>query len=260
MIIDVSHHQSPDEIDWKKASKELALVIIRVQYGSRTLDREYKDHVENCKKYGIPFAHYAYGLFVSVNDAKVEAKDFLNRIDKDAEFLVLDTEDDTIKACGTKDVAEASQAFIDVCKAAGYKTGFYVSHHLYKQYGLDKVKADFLWLPRYGKNDGTANAKPDYPCDLWQYTDKGKVSWYDGYMDLNKLNSDKTLDWFINKDVDGGVQGMDISEATKKAIANLASYGIMAEDYKVTNSNELTLISMMNGLVKAIESGQLKVK
>jgi GH25 family lysozyme M1 (1,4-beta-N-acetylmuramidase) len=197
LIVDISHHQPSSKINWSQAAKEVALMVIRVQYGSKTLDREYKNHVANCKKHGIPFAHYAYGHFVSVADAKKEAKDFLSRIDKDAKFLVLDTEGDTIESCGTKDVAEASQAFIDVCKSAGYKTGFYVSHHLYKLHGLNKVKADFLWIPRYGNNDGTPNSKPDFPCELWQYTEKGRVSWYGGFLDLNKLNGDKVLDWFL---------------------------------------------------------------
>jgi len=200
MIIDLSHHQPSININWKEAAKELALVIIRVQYGSKTIDREYKNHVANCKKYGIPFGHYAYGHFVSVEDAKKEAKDFLSRIDKEAKFLVLDTENDTIESCGTAKVAEASQAFIDVCKEAGYRTGFYVSHHLYNKYGLNKVEADFLWIPRYGSNDGSPSMKPDYPCCLWQYTEKGRVSWFNSYLDKNMLNGDKTLEWFLGKD------------------------------------------------------------
>ncbi|MEZ2715439.1 LysM peptidoglycan-binding domain-containing protein [Niallia circulans] len=199
-IIDISHHQPSAQIDWAKAAKEVDLVIIRVQYGSALIDREYKNHVANAKKYGIPFGHYAYGRFVSVEDAKVEARDFLNRIDKSAKFLVLDTEDDTVISCGTEKLAEASQAFIDVCKASGYKTGFYVSHHLYKQYGLDKVKADFLWIPRYGGNDGTPNKKPDYNCDIWQYTDNGKAGWYGGRLDFNQLLGDKKLEWYISQE------------------------------------------------------------
>lgn len=221
LIVDVSHHQPSNKIDWKKAAAEVAFFIIRVQYGSSTIDRQYKEHVANCKKYGIPFGHYAYGLFVSIDDAKVEARDFLNRIDKDAKFLVLDTENDTIDSCGSKDVAAASQAFIDVCKAAGYKTGFYVSHHLYKSHGLNNVKSDFLWIPRYGTNDGTANKKPDFPCELWQYTERGKVSWYPNFIDLNKLNGSKTIDWFIGSTKTVAAPKQQVkSEVVKKPSGN----------------------------------------
>lgn len=199
IIMDISHHQPSNKIDWAKAAKEVDLVIIRVQYGSNLIDREYKKHVANCKKYGIPFGHYAYGMFVSVNDAIVEAKDFINRADNDALFLALDVEGDTVKSCGTKDLAKASQAFIDVLKDVGYKTGFYVSHELYKKYDLDKVKADFLWLPRYGKDNGKPDKKPDYPCCLWQYSQYCKVDWYKGGLDFNLLNGDKSLEWFTGK-------------------------------------------------------------
>ncbi|GIN87856.1 hypothetical protein J6TS2_42420 [Heyndrickxia sporothermodurans] len=65
-------------------------------YGSNLIDREYENHVANCKKYGIPFGHYAYGVFVSVADAIVEAKDFMKRADKEALFLALDVEKDTV--------------------------------------------------------------------------------------------------------------------------------------------------------------------
>ncbi|MGG3889940.1 N-acetylmuramoyl-L-alanine amidase family protein [Metabacillus fastidiosus] len=58
----------------------------------------------------------------------------------------------------------------------------------------------------------------------------------------------------------GAVQEMKISEATQKAIEKLESYGIIQKEYKVTKEYEITLISMLNGLVKAIESGKLKAK
>ena len=53
----------------------------------------------------------------------------MNRADKDAKFLVLDVEDDTLASCGPTNLAKASQAFIDTCRAAGWKVGLYVSHH-----------------------------------------------------------------------------------------------------------------------------------
>jgi len=229
LIMDISHHQISSAINWKKAAEEVALCIIRVQYGSKLIDREYKNHVANCKKYGIPFGHYAYGHFVSISDAEVEARDFLNRMDKDALFLALDTEKDTVSSCGTKDVAEASQAFIDVCKAAGHKVGFYVSHHLYKKHGLDKVKADFLWLPRYGKDNGQPDLKPDYPCDLWQYSQHCKVSWYPGGLDLNLLHGKKDLEWFIGEQSVKEV----VKETPKTEVKSTSS---KAKTYKVVKS------------------------
>ncbi|WP_439098368.1 GH25 family lysozyme [Bacillus thuringiensis] len=184
------------------AAPQIELAICRVQYGSNLVDHLYNDHIANLERYGIPHAAYAYGCFVSVADAIVEAKDFLARVSSNAKFLVLDVEDDTVKSMKSKgnlnDLAKASQAFIDTCKAAGWKVGFYVAHHMYGEYNLQSVQADFIWLPRYGTNDGNPQKKPAYPCDIWQYTDNGYIDGI-GKVDINLLQGDKTLDWFTGK-------------------------------------------------------------
>ncbi|MBD5799986.1 N-acetylmuramoyl-L-alanine amidase [Bacillus pseudomycoides] len=201
-IVDISKFN--DKINWDVAAPQLGLAICRVQYGSNKVDELYNQHVKNLEARGIPHAAYAYGCYVSVNDAIVEAKDFLNRVNKNAKFLVLDVEDDTVSSMESKgnlgDLAKASQAFIDTCKAAGWKVGLYVSHHMYNQYNLQNVKANFIWLPRYGTNDGQPQVKPAYPCDIWQYTDNGYINGI-GRVDINLLRGDKTLDWYIGDDV-----------------------------------------------------------
>ncbi|MGG1147666.1 GH25 family lysozyme [Bacillus wiedmannii] len=199
-IVDISKWN--DKINWSVAGPQLDLAICRVQYGSKKVDELYNQHVSNLEARGIPHAAYAYGCFVSIADAIVEAKDFMNRVNPRAKFLVLDVEDDTVasmKSTGNlNDLAKASQAFIDTCKAAGWKVGFYASHHMYNQYGLRNVRADFVWLPRYGSNDGKPQVKPDYPCELWQFTDNGYINGI-GRVDINLVNGDKSLSWFTGK-------------------------------------------------------------
>lgn len=273
-IVDLSHHQPSSKINWALASKDIDLAIIRVQYGSKTIDEEYKNHIANCKKYGIPFGHYAYGMFVSVNDAITEANDFLKRADKDAKFLALDVEKNTVKACGTKNLAKASQAFIDTCKKAGVKVGLYVSHELYKQYGMDTVKADFLWLPRYGSDNGTPQTKPKYPCDLWQYSQKCKVAWYDGLVDLNLLNGSKPLEWFtgkaqtasINNLKNGGVRmykpsNNEMTEATLRVLGRLSKKdpnGISKDWYTKAQKGEIPLDDVVGLLYVALDRGLIQ--
>ncbi|MBC2163406.1 GH25 family lysozyme [Listeria booriae] len=201
-ILDVSHHQNPNSFDWDKLKKEIDGMIIRVQYGSNLDDTKDEIFIAKAKQHGIPFGLYAYGMFVSVSDAKVEAQNFLKRGDSAARFWVLDVESDTIESCGTANLAAASQAFIDTLKASGKKTGFYYEHRYIGKYGIDNVKADFRWLPRYGSNDGTKQAKykPDIPCDLWQYTSEGTAGGVKP-LDLSDLNGSKTIDWFFGSNV-----------------------------------------------------------
>lgn len=193
-IVDISKYN--DSINWDVAAPQLDLAICRVQYGSKKSDYLYKQHVENLEAHGIPHAAYAYGCFTSVNDAIVEADDFMSRVSPNAKFLVLDVEDDTLDSCGGTNLARASQAFIDRCKSKGWKVGFYVSHHMIDNgdpYGLLNVKADFTWIPRYG------GPKPKFPCELWQYADNTTGGYVEGIgnCDVNCLNGDKSLEWFI---------------------------------------------------------------
>ncbi|MEN2666050.1 GH25 family lysozyme [Listeria aquatica] len=197
-ILDVSHHQTPEMFNWTALKKEVDGLIIRVQFGSNLVDKQYKRFISKAKEYNIPFGLYAFGMFVSVNDARIEARDFLSRGDKEAKFWVLDVEKETISACGTKNLAAASQAFIDTLKASGKKTGFYYEHQYIGKYGLDNVKADFRWIPRYGSNNGAKQThyKPKISCHLWQYTSVG-LAGNGKPVDLSDLNGDKPISYFF---------------------------------------------------------------
>jgi hypothetical protein len=39
LIVDISHHQPNNKINWEHAAKEVALFVIRTQYGTSTIDR-----------------------------------------------------------------------------------------------------------------------------------------------------------------------------------------------------------------------------
>ncbi|EJQ43666.1 hypothetical protein IEQ_04994 [Bacillus cereus BAG6X1-2] len=72
-----------------------------------------------------------------------------------------------------------------------------MSHIIYTTNIIYRVyQADFIWIPRYGTNNGTPQVKPDFSCDLWQYTNKGKMAGILGDVDMNLLNGDKPLEWF----------------------------------------------------------------
>ncbi len=171
--------------NWDTAAKHLDFVIARVQDGSNYVDPVYKSYVAAMKSRNIPFGNYAFCRFVSINDAKKEAQDFWNRGDKSATVWVADVEVKTMD-----DMRAGTQAFIDELRRLGAKkVGLYVGHHMYAPFGMENVKSDFVWIPRYGGN------KPAYPCDIWQYTETGNVPGI-GKCDLNELIGGKPLSWF----------------------------------------------------------------
>jgi len=183
-IIDISKWNG--DINWPIAKQYIDFIIARVQDGSNYVDTLYKGYVQAMKQHKIPFGNYAFCRFVSENDARIEARDFWNRGDKGATVWVADVEVKTMN-----DMRAGTQAFIDELRRLGaQKIGLYVGHHMYAPFGMANVKADFVWIPRYGGN------KPAYPCDIWQYTETGHVEGI-GKCDLNRLIGDKDLSWFI---------------------------------------------------------------
>ena len=195
MIIDISHHQPPNKIDYDKLAKQVDLVIIRTQYGSKTIDRHYKTHHREFQKRGIPTAAYAWVRGVSIKDMEKEAEDFYNRTKEfNPTFWFLDVEEQSMK-----DMRAGVKAYQKKLRELGAKkVGVYIAHHLYKQFNIDVNDFDAVWLPHYGKNNGTVTSRPSYPCDLHQYTDRGRLKGYDGFLDLNRIVSDKPLSYFTD--------------------------------------------------------------
>lgn len=195
-IIDISHHQDPSKITYEILCKQLDMAIIRVQYGSRTIDRHYKTHIAEMKKHGVPYGVYAWVRGVSENDMQVEAQDFYDRSkDQNPAFYVLDVEEKSME-----NMRAGINAYIDeLRKHTDKKIGVYIGHHLYKSFNLDLSKADFVWIPHYGVNNGKVNSKPDFPCDLHQYTSTGRLDGYAGNLDLNRLMNGRTIEFFTER-------------------------------------------------------------
>ncbi|GMG96266.1 glycoside hydrolase family 25 protein [Tepidimicrobium xylanilyticum] len=198
MIIDISHHQNPANMNYDKLAKQVKLVIIRTQYGSRTIDRRYKTHQREFQKRGVPTAAYAWVRGVSINDMRQEARDFYNRTKEfNPTFWFLDVEEISIK-----DMRAGIKAYVDELRKLGVKkVAAYIAHHLYKQLNLDLKDFDAIWIPHYGKNNGQVTSQPSFPCDIHQYTDKGRLEGYSGYLDLNRLMGTKPLEFFTGKEV-----------------------------------------------------------
>lgn len=213
MIIDISHHQNPASINYDKLAKQVDLVIIRTQYGSRTLDRHYKTHHREFQKRGVPTAAYAWVRGVSENDMRKEATDFYNRTkDLNPTFWFLDVEEKSMQ-----DMRTGVSAYVDELRKLGVKKiGIYIAHHLYKQFNLDMSKFDAVWIPRYGKNDGKVNIKPAFPCDIHQYTSVGRLEGYNSNLDLNRLMGTKPLEFFTGKE-------KEVAKTEKKEDANMPS-------------------------------------
>lgn len=210
MIIDISHHQVPSKIDYDKLAKQLKWVIIRTQYGSKVIDRYYKTHHREFQKRGVPTGSYAWVRGVNIEDMRREATDFFNRTREfNPTIWFLDVEEESMK-----DMRAGVSAYVGQLRRLGVeKIGIYIGHHLYKRFNLNLDEVDAVWIPRYGKNDGTVNTEPAFPYHIHQFTDKGKLEGYTGYLDLNRLSGVKPLSFFTGIDEEGEVKDLPSSWA-----------------------------------------------
>lgn len=188
-------------VDFSRVRNEVDFLILRTQHGSSTPDTKYNEYVAGCKANNIKFSSYAYAQYVSISDAQVEATDFYNRSDKSSITYVVDVEEVTTN--NASDLVPATQKFIDTLHNLGIKkVGLYSGQSFYHDHNLDQVKADFLWIARYGTNNGSPQTPPDIACDLWQYTSVGSIDGISGNVDLNQLNGDKPLSYFTTNTIE----------------------------------------------------------
>lgn len=192
-IIDISHHQNPAKMDYDALAKQVDVVIIRTQYGSQVLDKHYETHHQAFQKRNIPTAAYAWVRGVNVADMKKEAADFYERTKNfRPTFWFLDVEEKSMK-----NMRQGVSAYLQKLRSLGAeKIGVYIAHHHYQDFNLKLNEADAVWLPHYGTNNGKINSQPKFPCDIHQYTDKGRLKGYAGPLDLNRLTGNKKITCF----------------------------------------------------------------
>lgn len=188
MIIDISEWQVPATINYSMLAKQVQGVIVRVQYGKDYEDRAYKQHLQMFQSLGIPCAVYAWVRGKTIQEMKEEACIFYQRAQAfQPAFWWLDVEEQSML-----DMRAGCESYRRTLKECGAsKVGAYIANHLYHQFQLDTPAFDAIWLPSYGKNTGLfegviPTATSEY--QLHQYTSNGRLSGYNGPLDLNQLN------------------------------------------------------------------------
>ena len=151
--IDVSQWQG--NIDWNTVKTDFA--IIRVGYGKvRTqIDSKYEANYNGAKAAGIPVGAYWYSYAMSADEAREEAKVFIDLLKgKQFEYPVyFDVEEAKTLALGRDRVSDIINAFLEEMEKAGYFAGLYMSAshltNLTTQYVKDRYA---IWVAHYGVN------------------------------------------------------------------------------------------------------------
>ncbi len=187
MIIDISSFQGGN-VNFAKLKNAVEGVIIRCGWGSDYTeqdDPEFKQNVEGCIAYGVPFGVYLYSYAKTLSQAESEAKHVMRLCDPYKDKMTFPAFYD-LEENGTQSGAvDRARKWASILQAAGYKVGMYANSNWWKNYlkGLDEYPK---WVANYGNNDGKPHTKPSNTnMILWQYTSRGSVPGIKGNVDCN---------------------------------------------------------------------------
>lgn len=232
--IDVSNWQSGINLAVVPADFVIVKATEGLSYVSPSCDRQYQQAKAAGRKLGV--YHYADG-----KDAKSEAAFFLKNIQGyiHEAILVLDWESQNNPKFNSGQDKTWVKTWCDyVAAQTGVKPLVYISA---ASRGLVSGIGDYgLWIAQYANNNQTGyQSKPwnegAYSCVIRQYSSAGRLSGYNGNLDLNKFYGDRaTWDKYANP---GGtpaptpapenpqVPGEAVNNAGLSYRAHVADYG-----------------------------------
>ncbi len=220
-------------INWDLARTELDLVIFRASVGLK----EDKRYIKYAKDSKVPYGVYHYVTATTAEDSREQARFFVehaNKAYKKPLFYIADIEGDRFNSTNTEPVCVA---FLEELRKLGCeKIGMYINRK-YKYAGKAIEMCDIMWIPHWGKDDGTIppdSSKPKHYNDLWQYTSNGTLAGLNEDVDLNLINGDKPLEWFLEgwesdkeeeKPMYDEFSNMHFVEFVKKFVGQVYWYG-----------------------------------
>ena len=213
MICDLNKTQKT--VNWDVLAPQLDFVPIKASglYANQG-DPLYAQHVAGAVSHGVPFHAFHFLYCQTEAEARRDASLFYRIVKAQGHWpvaWVLDCEAGWgIAYNRARPVAEAFEAELRRLAASGgpgdIRVALYIGHNRYKEFVLDYGHYDYVWIPRYGANDGTLAAAiaPDYPCDLHQYTSHGRVPGIAGDVDLSVLTGTLPMEHFTGAKKGGG--------------------------------------------------------
>lgn len=199
MIIDIAKYQGA--IDWDALAPALDFIVIKAS--GKAKDPQFDRNAHEATRRGIPWHAYHFLYCTTEARARKEAQLFSDSVGYYKPlFWVLDCEGEWgVSKKKARAVAEAFEAELRRLRGEDIRVAVYIGHNVYKDYALDYGRYAYVWIPRYGVNDGKQHTPPDYPCDMWQYTSTGKAPGISGNVDVSTLTGTKPLEFFTSKQI-----------------------------------------------------------
>ena len=182
--IDVSKWNG--SIDWHKVKNSgIDYVIIRGGFGTSTVDSKFKTYIEGASNAGLKVGVYWFSYATTPEKAAQEARKCAETIAPYKNSITypvfFDYEYDSVKYANNNGVlitknsaTQIANSFINTIKAYGYDTGIYTNKNFSSTYFTDElINSTNLWVAQYNTTNTFNNS-----YSMWQYSEKGALSWY----------------------------------------------------------------------------------
>lgn len=178
--LDVSHYQKV--IEWDKVPKEqYKFIFMKATEGEDMVDNRFNYNWSSAKNNG--FLVGAYHFFVTSSTGKDQANNFINTVPVEDDALppVIDIEisKDKDKESVRKNLTEMIDMFWKVYKK---KPILYVTYDTYNVFVMGYFDECDIWIRDIIKHP---NLKDRREWKFWQYSNRGRVSGIDSYVDKN---------------------------------------------------------------------------
>lgn len=190
--IDVSEWQG--NINFKKVKEAgIEVVYIRSSQGFSYEDSKFEENYKEAKKYNLKIGVYHYVTARNEEEAKMQAKFFASKVSNKEIECKLAMDFEYFGNLTKKEINNIALAFIkETEKLSGKEVIVYSDAYNASSTFEGEVTSYPLWIAEYGvsKPEGNGN------WSVWegfQYTDKGRISGINGYVDRDKFTENILL-------------------------------------------------------------------
>ncbi len=193
VCIDISNYQG--DVNWKKVKAAgVDYVILRAGFrgygsaGNIVADASVEKNYLGAREAGLKVGFYFFSQAKTVKEGQEEARFVLDMV-KDWQVdlpIACDWEyKENYRVSGMSKAAATNcvKAFCETVEDAGYQSMFYCTDvTAFQKLDLQELRQFGIWYADYQSFLGF-----DYQVDMWQYSEKGKVSGISGNVDLNLI-------------------------------------------------------------------------
>lgn len=220
------------------------IVYIKSSEGTYYVDSYFKRNYQNAKANGLKVGFYHFVVARTVDQAKAEARFFVNTIAGTTPDCKLAMDFEDFGNLGATQVTQIAKAFLQEVKAlSGLDVVIYSNTYSARTMFGAELSNYPLWVAQYGVQRPGSNGKWAYWVG-WQYADNGRISGINGNVDKNYFTSGILLSNTSPIPPSGGTQ--QPSQSTVYIVKSGDTLSGIAAKYGTTVANLVSLNQISN--------------